>query len=67
LITCILPEPAVEVAADNTVLPPEQNDAVPVIVATGFAFTVTTKLAEVFVQPLELVTITEYVPAAVAV
>jgi hypothetical protein len=61
------PEPAVEVAADSIVLLPAQNDGVPVMVATGFAFTVTTKLAEVFVQPFELVTITEYVPAAVAV
>jgi hypothetical protein len=49
------------------VLPPAQNEVVPVIVAVGFAFTVTTVFAEVVEQPFELVTVTEYVPAAVTV
>jgi succinylarginine dihydrolase len=47
------PEPAVEVAAERTVLPPAQNEVVPVTVAVGFALTDTTVIADVVEQPFE--------------
>ena len=52
----IEPLPAVDEAADKTVLPPVQNDVVPVIVAVGFALTVTLKVvAELAAQPFTAV------------
>jgi hypothetical protein len=51
----------------SSVFPPVQNEAVPVIFAVGKAFTVTVKAGDVKEQPLLLVTVTIYEPAAVAV
>ena len=49
----IVPLPGVEVAADNTVLPPAQNEATPEIVAVGFTLTVTgNEVGVVALQPL---------------
>ena len=59
-----LPAVALEV---SSVFPPEQKEAVPVMFAVGRAFTVTTKAVEVNEQPLLLVTLTVYEPAAAAV
>ena len=59
-----LPAVALEV---SSVFPPEQNEAVPVMFAVGKAFTVTTKAVDVNEQPLLLVTLTVYEPAAAAV
>jgi hypothetical protein len=52
--------------AVSVVLPPEQIDVVPVILAAGSAVTVTVLLA-VAVQPAAVVTVTVYVPDVVAV
>jgi hypothetical protein len=51
----------------SSVFPKLQNEAVPVIFAVGKAFTVTVKAGDVNEQPLLLVTVTVYEPAAVAV
>ena len=51
----------------SKVLPPLQNEAVPVMFAVGKAFAVTTKAVEVKEQPLLLVIVTVYEPATVAV
>ena len=59
-----LPAVALEV---SRVFPPEQKEAVPVMFAAGRAFTVTTKADDVNEQPLLLVTLTVYEPAAAAV
>jgi phage gp46-like protein len=60
------PVPAVALEA-SSVFPPVQNEAVPVIFAEGEAISVTVKASDVNEQSLLLVTVTVYVPAAVAV
>ena len=42
----------------STVLEPEQNDVLPVMLADGRVFTVTANAADVFEQPLLLATTT---------
>ena len=50
----------------SKVLPPVQNEAVPVMFAVGNALTVTRKTFDVKEQPLLLLTLTVYDPEAVA-
>ena len=52
--------------AVSVVLPPSQNDSVPLIAPTGFALTITVVLA-VAVQVLLPVTVTVYMPDIPAV
>jgi hypothetical protein len=59
-----LPAVALEV---SSVFPPAQNEAVPVMFAEGKVFAVTTKATDVKEQPLLLVIVTVYEPAATAV
>ena len=58
-----LPAEALEV---SSVLSPAQNEAVPVMFAAGNELTVTTKAVDVKEQPLLLVIVTVYEPAALA-
>ena len=62
----IVPLPAVALEL-SSVFPPIQKEDVPVMLAVGRAFTVTTKAVDVKEQPLLLVILTVYDPAAVAV
>jgi hypothetical protein len=62
----IVPLPAVALEL-SSVFPPIQKEDVPVMLAVGRAFTVTTKAVDVKEQPLLLVTLTVYDPDAVAV
>ena len=60
-------DPLPAVALDvSKVLPPVHNEAVPLMFAVGEALTVTLKTFDVYEQPLLLLTLTVYDPAAVA-